>query len=182
MAGIIEPTDAVLKHEFLSNLPYLPDSCAGSDIDFKREKAANSVLASLKLPWRATAVKILIADDDPITRAMITVPLRASAGVEIVEATNGQEARMLFDKNEFDAVVVDWHMPGMTGLDFTRSIRFTGSRVPILMVTAQSDRKQVVMAIKAGISDYLLKPFDAGVLWDKINRLLGRNPNAATPA
>jgi two-component system, chemotaxis family, chemotaxis protein CheY len=118
-------------------------------------------------------VKILIADDDPISRAMITVPLRASA-VEVVEAEDGQQARSLFDKNQFDAVVVDWQMPAMSGLDFTRSVRLTGSKVPILMVTAQSDRTQVLKAIKAGISDYLLKPFDAGVLWAKVCRLMGR--------
>jgi len=70
--------------------------------------------------------------------------------------------------------VIDWQMPGMNGLDFTRSIRLTGSAVPILMVTAQSDRQHVMKAIKAGISDYLLKPFEADVLWSKLSRLLGR--------
>jgi two-component system chemotaxis response regulator CheY len=119
-------------------------------------------------------VKILIADDDPISRAMVSVPLRATPDVEVVEAENGQQARSLFDKNNFDAVVVDWQMPGMSGLDFTRSIRIMGSRVPILMVTAESDRKQVMKAIQAGISDYLLKPFEANVLWGKVCRLLGR--------
>jgi two-component system chemotaxis response regulator CheY len=123
---------------------------------------------------RNQAVKILIADDDPISRAMISVPLRASAGMEVVEAANGQEARSLFDKNQFDAVVIDWQMPGMSGLDFTRSIRLTGSQVPILMVTAQSGRQHVIKAIKAGISDYLLKPFEANVLWSKVSRLIGR--------
>jgi two-component system chemotaxis response regulator CheY len=119
-------------------------------------------------------VKILIADDDPISRAMICVPLRTSADLEVVEAADGQQARALFDKNKFAAVVIDWQMPGMTGLDFTRSIRLTGSQVPILMVSAQSDRQHVMKAIKAGISDYLLKPFDANVLWSKVSRLIGR--------
>jgi two-component system chemotaxis response regulator CheY len=119
-------------------------------------------------------VKILIADDDPISRAMISVPLRTSADLEIVEAANGQQARALFDKSHFDAVVIDWQMPGMSGLDFTRSIRLSGSQVPILMVSAQSDRQHVIKAIKAGISDYLLKPFEATVLWSKVSRLIGR--------
>ena len=119
-------------------------------------------------------MRILIADDDPISRAMIGTRLRATAGLEVVEATNGQEARALFDKDQFDAVVVDWQMPGMSGLDFTRSIRLTGSRVPILMVTAQSGRQHVLKAIKAGISDYLLKPFDASLLWNKVSRLIGQ--------
>jgi two-component system chemotaxis response regulator CheY len=124
-------------------------------------------------------VKILIADDDPITRAMISVPLRASADLEIVEAANGQQARALFDKSHFDVLVIDWQMPGMSGLDFTRSIRLTGSQVPILMVSAQSDRQHVMKAIKAGISDYLLKPFEATVLWSKISRLIGRPVEAS---
>ena len=124
-------------------------------------------------------MKILIADDDPITRAMISVPLRASADLEIVEAANGQQARALFDKSHFDVLVIDWQMPGMSGLDFTRSIRLTGSQVPILMVSAQSDRQHVMKAIKAGISDYLLKPFEATVLWSKISRLIGRPVEAS---
>jgi two-component system, chemotaxis family, chemotaxis protein CheY len=118
--------------------------------------------------------KILIADDDAISRAMITVPLKAVGDLEIIEASDGQKARSLFDKHIFDAVVIDWQMPGMSGLDFTRSIRLSGSRVPILMVTAQSSREQVLKAIKAGISDYLRKPFDTTLLWSKLSRILGR--------
>lgn len=127
-------------------------------------------------------MKILIADDDSISRAMIVVPLRTYADLEIVEAANGQQARTLFDKHRFDAVVIDWQMPGMTGLDFTRSIRLAGSQVPILMVSAQSDRVHVIKAIKAGISDYLLKPFDAEVLWSKLGRLIGQPAEAKQPA
>ncbi len=123
-------------------------------------------------------MKILIADDDPISRAMVSVPLRTSADLEIIEASNGQQARALFDKHHFDAVVIDWQMPGMSGLDFTRSIRLSGCQVPILMVSAQSDRQHVVKAIKAGISDYLLKPFEAAVLWSKVSRLIGRPAEA----
>jgi two-component system chemotaxis response regulator CheY len=127
---------------------------------------------SLQALDRDIAVKILVADDDPITRAMIAVPLRATCGLEVVEAADGQEARTLFGKIFFHAVVVGWQMPGMTGLDLTRSIRLTGSHVPILMITAQSDRQLVVKAIKAGISDFLLKPFTADALWEKVTRLL----------
>ncbi|MGO9114750.1 MAG: response regulator [Thermoguttaceae bacterium] len=119
-------------------------------------------------------MKILIADDDPISRAMISVPLRASADLEVIEAANGHQARALFDKHHFDAVVIDSQTPGMTGLDFTRSIRLTGSQVPILMVSAQSERDHVIKAIKAGISDYLVKPFEATVLWSKVSRMIGR--------
>ena len=74
--------------------------------------------------------------------------------------------------------MIDWQMPGMSGLDFTRSIRLSGCQVPILMVSAQSDRQHVVKAIKAGISDYLLKPFEAAVLWSKVSRLIGRPAEA----
>ncbi len=126
-------------------------------------------------------MKVLIADDDPISRAMISVPLSTAVGVEVFEAANGQEARTLFDKHPIDVVVIDWQMPGMTGLDFTRSIRLTGSRVPILMVSAQSNRQHVMKAIKAGISDYLLKPFDSNLLWSKVNRLMGRPVETKQP-
>ena len=131
--------------------------------------------------WGNQTVRILIADDDPIGRAMISVPLRTSADLEVVEAANGQQARALFDKGHFDAVVIGWQMPGMTGLDFTRSVRLTGSQVPILMVSAQSDREHVIKAIKAGISDYLVKPFEATVLWSKISRMVGRPVETKQP-
>lgn len=119
-------------------------------------------------------MKILVADDDAVIRTLMCVPLRTLAYLEVIEAADGQQARALFDKNQFAAVVIDWLMPGMTGLDFTRSIRLTGSRVPILMVSGQSDRQQVIKAIKAGVTDYLIKPFDVKVLCDKVNRLLCR--------
>lgn len=70
----------------------------------------------------------------------------------------------------------------MTGLDFTRSIRLAGSHVPILMVSARASRRDVIKAIRAGISDYLLRPFDSNVLWRKVNRMLGRPAEMELPA
>ncbi len=127
-------------------------------------------------------MKILVAENDSITRDMICVPLRTSADVEVIETANGQQARALFDKNLFVAVVIDWQLPGMTGLDFTRSIRLAGSHVPILMVSARASRRDVIKAIRAGISDYLLRPFDSNVLWRKVNRMLGRPAEMELPA
>ena len=127
-------------------------------------------------------MKILVAENDSITRALICVPLRTVAELEVIEAADGQWARALFDKNLFVAVVIDWRMPGLNGLDFTRSVRLVGSHAPILMISAYKDRWQVLRAIKAGISDYLLIPFEADALWSKLTRLIGRPVHTQQPA
>lgn len=106
-------------------------------------------------------MKILVADDDPLSRAMIAVPLGAIPGVEMVEAADGDQAWTLLNQESFGAVILDWRMPGKDGLKLTKAIRATGSKIPILMVTVESERENVLKAHAAGVSDYLVKPFDS---------------------
>ena len=120
-------------------------------------------------------MKILVADDDPLSRAMIVVPLGTIPGVELVEAADGDQAWNLISRESFGAVILDWRMPGKDGLNITRAIRATGSKVPILMVTVESERQHVLKAHAAGVSDYLVKPFDSKVLWKKLTRLISEN-------
>jgi chemotaxis protein CheX len=115
-------------------------------------------------------MKVLVADDDRAIRTII-VRLLGSIGVkEIVEACDGQEALQLFEQQTFDLVVTDWEMPGNSGVEVIRAIRAKGSQVPIIMVTVNTESKQVRKAIEAGASDFLGKPFKADVLQGKLER------------
>ena len=89
---------------------------------------------------------------------------------EILEACDGEEALSLFEQEEFDLVVIDWEMPGRSGVEVIREIRAKGCQVPIIMVTVRTEKEAVLEAIQAGASDFLAKPFKADVLRDKLKR------------
>ena len=126
-------------------------------------------------------MKILVADDDPLSRAMIAVPLGAMPGVEMVEAADGDQAWKLLGQGTFGAAILDWRMPGKDGLKLTKAIRDAGSKIPILMVTVESERENVLKAHAAGVSDYLVKPFDPKVLWKKLSRLISDGQGEKSP-
>jgi two-component system, chemotaxis family, chemotaxis protein CheY len=113
-------------------------------------------------------MKILLADDDSLMRTLVNVSLGSVKGVEIVEAVDGDQAWDLLSREQFDAVVLDWQMPGRSGLDLVKAVRAQGSRVPIVMITGESKRERVVEAIRAGISEYVIKPFDFKLLLSKL--------------
>ncbi len=118
------------------------------------------------------AGKALIVDDSSTIRAIVADALRDVGATHVTEAHDGQQALDLFDENEFDLIVLDWCMPGMSGLDLLKTIRQRGSDVPVLMVTAiGTQREQVIEAVQAGVSDYLLKPFDGQTLRAKLLKL-----------
>ncbi|NQT39496.1 MAG: response regulator [Planctomycetes bacterium] len=113
----------------------------------------------------------LVADDSMTMRAIISDTLR-DLGVEaILEAENAEQAFSMFSRNTLNLVILDWYMPGRSGVDVIRAIRATGSQVPIVMVTAGGTaREQVTEAVQAGASDYLLKPFKPEVLREKLEK------------
>ena len=113
--------------------------------------------------------RILVADDDPLMRTFIVVSI-GSAG-ETTEAVDGDEALTLLEQDSFDLALIDWDMPGRNGLDVIRTIRAKGSQVPIIMVTGKAEREQVVQALEAGVSDYLIKPFESSALRKKLDKL-----------
>lgn len=89
---------------------------------------------------------------------------------QIVEANDGDEALAEFGKQEFMLVLTDWNMPNKNGLEVIQGIRATGSKVPIIMVTTESEKARVFSAIEAGVTDYLIKPFDAETLRGKVEK------------
>ena len=121
--------------------------------------------------------RVLVADDSRVVRRIIVDMLRDFGVGEIVEAQNGNEAVSAFQKNKFDFVVVDWQMPGKCGLEVIEEIRDMGSEVPIIMVTGTGTHNQhIVTAVEAGVTDYLLKPFDPSVLREKLCKYCDLEP------
>ena len=114
--------------------------------------------------------RVLVVDDSNTMRRFIIKSLQAVGVPSAVEAEDGNEALQVFRQSEFDLVLTDWKMPGKSGLDVVREIRRIDADIPIMMVTTESDRESVVEAIDAGVSDYLVKPFDSDTLRDKLEK------------
>jgi two-component system chemotaxis response regulator CheY len=114
--------------------------------------------------------KVLVVDDSGTMRKIIIRALNAVGFTDIVEAADGSEGLNAFQKQPFGLVMTDWNMPNKSGIELTADIRATGSGVPIFMVTTEGEKGRVLEAIKAGITDYLVKPFSADALRDKLGK------------
>ncbi len=114
--------------------------------------------------------KVLVADDSSTMRKIILRSLNAVGVTETTEAADGTEAVSLFQPGEFDMVLTDWNMPGKTGLEVVQEIRAKDPDVPIIMITTEAEKGRVLQAIQAGVSDYLVKPFTADTLREKLEK------------
>jgi len=114
--------------------------------------------------------RVLVADDSSTMRKIILRSLQAVGVTEVAEAADGTETLDLFKPGEFDMVLTDWNMPGKTGLEVVQEIRVQDATVPIIMVTTEAEKGRVVQAIQAGVSDYLVKPFTADTLREKLEK------------
>jgi two-component system, chemotaxis family, chemotaxis protein CheY len=117
-------------------------------------------------------MKVLVADDSGIMRKIIIRSLNSVGVTDIVEAANGQEAIDKYKETPVDLILTDWNMPEKSGLDVVVEIRATGSQVPIIMVTTEAQKGQVISAIQAGVNDYLTKPFEADDLRAKLDKFV----------
>ncbi len=113
-------------------------------------------------------MNVLIVDDSNTMRKIILRSLQAVGIPQAVEAGDGAEGLEKFQQQHFDLVLTDWNMPIKSGLDLVRGIRALGSQVPIIMVTTEAEKGRVIEAIQAGVSDYLVKPFTAETLREKL--------------
>ena len=116
------------------------------------------------------STRVLVADDSKTMRKIILRSLEAVGVSSAVEASGGTEALELFQPGQFDLVLTDWNMPGKSGLDVVREIRAADANVPIIMVTTEAERERVMQAIEAGVTDYLVKPFTADTLREKLEK------------
>jgi two-component system chemotaxis response regulator CheY len=114
------------------------------------------------------STKVLVVDDSGTMRKIVIRALNSAGFNDTVEAADGVEAMTMFQKTPVGLVLTDWNMPNKSGLELTRDIRGTGSKVPIFMITTEAEKTRVVEAIQAGITDYLTKPFTQDALQAKL--------------
>ena len=118
-------------------------------------------------------MKILTVDDFSTMRRIIRNMLRQLGYTNIVEAEDGAEALSLLQREKMDFVISDWNMPNMNGLDLLKAIRADENLkpIPVLLVTAEALKENVVEAVKAGVNNYVVKPFTAETLKEKIDAI-----------
>lgn len=119
-------------------------------------------------------IKIMVVDDFATMRKVIRNLLKQVGYENIVEAEDGVIALKTLKSQKIDLVVSDWNMPNMTGLELLKAVRSDEDlkSTPFLMVTAEALQDNVIAAVKAGVSNYIVKPFTAEVLNDKITKIL----------
>lgn len=122
-------------------------------------------------------MKILIVDDFSTMRRIIKNLLRDLGFTNLSEADDGNSALPLLKNGNFDFLITDWNMPGMSGLELLRQVRAEErlARLPVLMVTAEAKREQIIEAAKAGVNGYVVKPFTGTALKEKIEKIFERN-------
>ncbi|WP_220637174.1 chemotaxis response regulator CheY [Georgfuchsia toluolica] len=118
-------------------------------------------------------MKFLIVDDFPTMRRIIRNLLKELGYTNVDEAEDGVSALKQLRVNNFDFVVSDWNMPNMDGLELLRTIRAetTLQMLPFLMITAEAKKENIIAAAEAGASGYIVKPFTAAVLNEKLNKI-----------
>ena len=119
-------------------------------------------------------LKILIVDDFATMRKVIRNLLKQGGFENVAEAEDGAVALKVLKSQPFDFVISDWNMPNMSGLELLKAVRADEELkgLPFLMVTAEALKDNVVAAVKAGVSNYIVKPFTAEVLNEKIEKIV----------
>jgi len=121
-------------------------------------------------------MKILVVDDFSTMRRIVKNLLRDLGFNNTQEADDGLTALPMLKKGEFDFVVTDWNMPGMQGIDLLKHIRADAElkHLPVLMITAEAKREQIIEAAQAGVNGYIVKPFTAATLKEKLDKIFDR--------
>jgi two-component system chemotaxis response regulator CheY len=120
--------------------------------------------------------KVMVVDDSSVMRQIIKNNLK-QLGFELenlVDAEDGEEALKKIGGGAVDLVISDWNMPRMTGIDFLKSIRSSDGalkEIPFLMVTSEADKEKIMEAVQAGVNQYIVKPFNANQLEEKIREI-----------
>jgi two-component system chemotaxis response regulator CheY len=122
----------------------------------------------------SSSLRFLIVDDFSTMRRMVRSVLHDLGYSNVVEADDGTTALPILRQGEIDFLVSDINMPGMPGIELLKAVRADPklSGLPVLLVTAEAKREQIVEAARAGVNGYVIKPFTAQVLKDKIEKIL----------
>jgi two-component system chemotaxis response regulator CheY len=123
-----------------------------------------------------TSLKYLVVDDFATMRKVVRSSLRELGIVSMDEAEDGQQALSILKKGGFGFVVSDWNMPNMQGIDLLRAIRADPElrHIPVLLVTAENKRENILEAAQAGVNGYIVKPFTADTLREKLEAIFAR--------
>ncbi|TCO76584.1 chemotaxis response regulator CheY [Chromatocurvus halotolerans] len=121
-------------------------------------------------------MQILVVDDFSTMRRIVKNQLRELGFSNMREADDGSAALDVLKSTHIDFVVTDWNMPGMAGIDLLKAIRADDrfKHLPVLMVTAEAKREQIIEAAQSGVNGYVVKPFTAAALKEKIDRIFER--------
>lgn len=121
-------------------------------------------------------MKILVIDDSDVMRRIHKNTLKEHniSDDDILEAADGEKALLLAKSNKIDLFLVDWNMPKINGFKFVQTIRTleTYKKTPIVMITSEAAKYNVVDAIKAGVTNYIVKPITGEALWEKISEFI----------
>lgn len=117
-------------------------------------------------------MKILVVDDSHTMRRIIKNSLNRLGHERVIEAENGKEAFEKYLSQKPDIVITDWNMPVMNGLELVKAIRSQDDETPIIMVTTEGGKREVIIALKAGVNNYIVKPFTPQVLKDKLQAII----------
>lgn len=125
------------------------------------------------MPMPSKDIRVLVVDDFPTMRGIMRKILRELGYVHTQVAEDGEMAWRMLLASQFDFVVTDWSMPKMSGLELLKAIRSHERMkdLPVLMVTAEAERKSILEAIKNGVNSYVLKPFDSKVMQSKMEQI-----------
>jgi two-component system, chemotaxis family, chemotaxis protein CheY len=120
------------------------------------------------------SLKFLVVDDYSTMRRIVKNLLHDLGYTNVAEADDGKTALPMLQKGGYDFLITDWNMPGMPGLELLKTIRADEklAKLPVLMLTAEAKREQIVEAAQAGVNGYVIKPFTAATLKEKIDKIL----------
>jgi two-component system chemotaxis response regulator CheY len=116
--------------------------------------------------------KILIVDDMQTMRRLLKSALNGLGYVNVVDAEGGTTALALLESGDYSLLITDWNMPDMEGIDLHKAVRANDKlkSLPVLMVTAEAKKEQILEAAEAGVNGYVVKPFQPAQLKDKLDR------------
>jgi two-component system chemotaxis response regulator CheY len=119
-------------------------------------------------------LRFLVVDDFSTMRRIIKNLLHDLGYANVSEADDGNTALPMLQAGGFDFLITDWNMPGMPGLDLLKAVRADSklAKMPVLMLTAEAKREQIVEAAQAGVNGYVIKPFTAVTLKEKLDKIL----------
>jgi two-component system chemotaxis response regulator CheY len=125
-----------------------------------------------------TGIKVLVVDDFPTMRRIVKNLIKQVGFESIDEAEDGQQAWNKLKSGNFGLILCDWNMPKMEGIDLLKNIRQDAALkdIPFIMITAEAEKEKVIEALKAGVDNYIVKPFTAEVLREKLEKVAERKP------